>query len=262
MTKDTNNCCLYKFITTLVWFLLTRYPTDDSFKGSKSLCDLVQPGVAGVFGPVTPATSALVEAMADTLQVPFMQFNFDYIKTRPDFSINVHPHPRLLGLRWKIFCKKSLEIQCTYTYLPFIFNDLQFSSKKSSFRKGIFRFCQRYWMEEFYHSLWDRRRAGQNAGTPETAKNIRGCEDNSTSVDPWDRWLQTLAERNQEIRNNENCSRLWFWQDCDDSGSSRRSWTPHWLPQLSRQRVKQKILEFSPHNYLVIVLVMNEPWPS
>merc|ERR1719410_2589432 len=82
-----------------------RYPSDDSFKASKSLCDLILPGVAGVFGPVTPATADLVEALSSTFHVPFMQFNFDYIKSRSDFSINVHPHPRLLGKAFADFVK-------------------------------------------------------------------------------------------------------------------------------------------------------------
>jgi len=89
-----------------------RYPSDDSFKGSKSLCDLISPGVAAMFGPTTSATASHVEATASQLHVPFMQYNFDYIKARSDFSINVHPHPRLLGkafadfvrdVKWKSF---------------------------------------------------------------------------------------------------------------------------------------------------------------
>ena len=79
------------------YVFIFRYPSDDSFKASKTLCDLIQPGVAGVFGPITPATASHVEATSNVLHVPFMQYNFDYIKSRPDFSINVHPHPRLLG---------------------------------------------------------------------------------------------------------------------------------------------------------------------
>merc|ERR1719150_1450363 len=82
-----------------------RYPSDDSFKASKSLCDLILPGVAGVFGPVTPATADLVEALSSTFHVPFMQYNFEYIKSRSDFSINVHPHPRLLGKAFADFVK-------------------------------------------------------------------------------------------------------------------------------------------------------------
>merc|ERR1719244_1132747 len=82
-----------------------RYPSDDSFKGSKSLCDLITPGVAAMFGPTTSATSSHVEAVASQLHVPFMQFNFDYIKERSDFSINVHPHPRLLGKAFADFVK-------------------------------------------------------------------------------------------------------------------------------------------------------------
>merc|ERR1719412_2287737 len=82
-----------------------RYPSDDSFKASKSLCDLILPGVAGGFGPVTPATADLVEALSSTFHVPFMQYNFEYIKSRSDFSINVHPHPRLLGKAFADFVK-------------------------------------------------------------------------------------------------------------------------------------------------------------
>jgi len=82
-----------------------RYPSDDSFKASKTLCDLIQPGVAGVFGPITPATASHVEATSNVLHVPFMQYNFDYIKSRPDFSINVHPHPRLLGKAFADFVR-------------------------------------------------------------------------------------------------------------------------------------------------------------
>ena len=84
-----------------------RYPGDDSFKASKSLCDLLRPGVAGVFGPVTSATSYHVQALANTLHVPFIMYNFDYIKTRSEFSVNVHPHPKILGKAYADFVRKT-----------------------------------------------------------------------------------------------------------------------------------------------------------
>ena len=84
-----------------------RYPGDDSFKASKSLCELLRPGVAGMFGPVTSATSYHVQALANTLHVPFIMNNFDYIKARSDFSINVHPHPKILGKAYADFVRKT-----------------------------------------------------------------------------------------------------------------------------------------------------------
>ena len=84
-----------------------RYPADDSFKGSKKLCDIIQPGVSAIFGPTTPATMYHVQALSNTLQVPFMQSNYDYTKSRSPFSINVHPHTKLLGKAFADFVKNA-----------------------------------------------------------------------------------------------------------------------------------------------------------
>ena len=84
-----------------------RYPADDSFKASKKLCETIQPGVSAIFGPTTEAASYHVQALSDTLHVPFMQSKYDYIFKRADFSISVHPHPSLLGKAFADFVKKS-----------------------------------------------------------------------------------------------------------------------------------------------------------
>jgi len=84
-----------------------RYPADDSFKASKKLCEIIQPGVSAFFGPITEASYNHLQALSDSLQVPFLQTKYDYIKERADFSINIHPHPSLLGKAYADFVKKS-----------------------------------------------------------------------------------------------------------------------------------------------------------
>eukprot|EP00092_Neocalanus_flemingeri_P014209 GFUD01015329.1.p1 GENE.GFUD01015329.1~~GFUD01015329.1.p1 ORF type:complete len:922 (+),score=212.71 GFUD01015329.1:311-3076(+) len=84
-----------------------RYPADDSFKASKKLCEIIQPGVSAVFGPTTEAACHHVQALSDTLHVPFMQSKYAYIFKRADFSISVHPHPSLLSKAFADFVRKS-----------------------------------------------------------------------------------------------------------------------------------------------------------
>jgi len=84
-----------------------RYPADDSFKASKKLCELIQPGVSAFFGPITESSSYHVQALSDTLHVPFMQTKYEYALKRADFSISVQPHPSLLGRAYADFVKKA-----------------------------------------------------------------------------------------------------------------------------------------------------------
>jgi len=84
-----------------------RYPADDSFKASKKLCEIIQPGVSALFGPTTKAASNNIQALSDTLNVPFLQTKFDYIFKKAAFSINVHPHPSQLGKAYADFVKQA-----------------------------------------------------------------------------------------------------------------------------------------------------------
>merc|ERR1719234_1245245 len=78
---------------------------------------MVQSEVAGIFGPTKPASGDHVQAVSNTLNVPFMQTKWEYLTTRADYSINVpfmqtkweylttradysinvRPHPMMLG---------------------------------------------------------------------------------------------------------------------------------------------------------------------
>jgi len=84
-----------------------RYPADDSFKASKKLCELILPGVSAFFGPTTESSSYHVQALSDTLHVPFMQTKYEYVLKRADFSISVQPHPSLLGRAYADFVRKA-----------------------------------------------------------------------------------------------------------------------------------------------------------
>ncbi|XP_023349086.1 glutamate receptor ionotropic, kainate 2 isoform X2 [Eurytemora carolleeae] len=80
-----------------------NYPWDDSFKASKKLCELIMPGVAAIFGPTSPTASNHVQSVSDALHLPFLETRWDYDFQRSPFSINVHPHPSMLGKAYADF---------------------------------------------------------------------------------------------------------------------------------------------------------------
>ena len=184
-----------------------RYPSDDSFKASKSLCDLILPGVAGVFGPVTPATADLVEALSSTFHVPFMQYNFEYIKSRSDFSINVHPHPRLLGTDQIIPLKRFIYL---LTLLAKIL-DLEIIFLIRFSRESFCRFRKRRWLEIIYSFVRNRGWTCQNSRTFKTSPNICGHQDNPPPADARHRRLQTPAQGDKEVWRNPNRAGLRLW---------------------------------------------------
>eukprot|EP00090_Calanus_glacialis_P018188 TRINITY_DN28216_c0_g1_i1.p1 TRINITY_DN28216_c0_g1~~TRINITY_DN28216_c0_g1_i1.p1 ORF type:complete len:919 (-),score=157.38 TRINITY_DN28216_c0_g1_i1:468-3224(-) len=91
---------------SLVTKSIARYPQDDSFKASKKLCELIQPGIAAVFGPTSPFSANHVQSVSEALHVPFMETRWDYDFKRSDYSISVHPHPSVLGKAYAEFVKK------------------------------------------------------------------------------------------------------------------------------------------------------------
>jgi hypothetical protein len=86
--------------------VIATYPRDDSFKASRRLCDLIQPGLAAIFGPTAPISSNHVQSVADTLHLPFMETRWDYGFQRAEYSINLHPHPSQLGAALADFVRK------------------------------------------------------------------------------------------------------------------------------------------------------------
>ena len=91
---------------SLVTMDIARYPQDDSFKASKKLCELIQPGIAAIFGPSSPFSANHVQSVSEALHVPFMETRWDYDFKRSSYSISVHPHPSMLGKAFADFVKK------------------------------------------------------------------------------------------------------------------------------------------------------------
>merc|ERR1719347_1227417 len=50
---------------SLLSLALAHYPTDDSFKASKKLCELLAPGVAAIFGPSSPVSANHVMSVSE-----------------------------------------------------------------------------------------------------------------------------------------------------------------------------------------------------
>jgi len=73
-------------------------PEGDSFKASKQVCEMTaNPGLTSIVGPLSASAANHVQNMANQMHVPHIETRFDYAPQTPDFSINVHPHPSVLG---------------------------------------------------------------------------------------------------------------------------------------------------------------------
>ena len=75
-----------------------KIAAQNSMKASKKLCQMIQPGLAAVFGPrESAATANHIQSVAEVFHLPHIETRWDYNFERPEFSINLHPHPASLG---------------------------------------------------------------------------------------------------------------------------------------------------------------------
>ena len=71
--------------------------------------------MAGIFGPTeNPAMASHIQNMANVLQIPHIETRWDYNFERSDFSLNVYPHPSVIGKAYADFVKYAL----LSTHLP------------------------------------------------------------------------------------------------------------------------------------------------
>ena len=87
---------------------LDTYPSDDSFKASKKLCKILEPGVAALFGPTTPISSNHVQSVAESMNIPFLETRWDYSSTSKSstFPLSLYPHPSILGKAFADFIRQ------------------------------------------------------------------------------------------------------------------------------------------------------------
>jgi len=90
-----------------VSYSVSKLPAGDSFKASKKICELVQPGVVSVFGPISSGTASHIQSVTDALNVPHMETRWDYTTRRSPFSINLHPHPTMLSKAYADYVEKQ-----------------------------------------------------------------------------------------------------------------------------------------------------------
>ena len=62
------------------------------------VCRIFKQEVVAIFGPeLTPSTVNHIRSTSNALSVPHIETGFDYLWERPEFSVNVSPHPWAIG---------------------------------------------------------------------------------------------------------------------------------------------------------------------
>ena len=78
----------------------------NSIKASKKVCGMIESGLAALFGPSeSPAMASHIQSMAKFFHIPHLETRWDYNFERSDFSLNIHPHPSMLGKAYVDFIR-------------------------------------------------------------------------------------------------------------------------------------------------------------
>ncbi|XP_034252804.1 glutamate receptor ionotropic, kainate 2-like isoform X2 [Thrips palmi] len=76
---------------------IEKISPQDSFRASKSVCHLLQSGVAAIFGPQSGQTASHVQSICDTMEVPHLETRWDFRIRRESCLVNLYPHPSALS---------------------------------------------------------------------------------------------------------------------------------------------------------------------
>ncbi|XP_067125926.1 glutamate receptor ionotropic, kainate 2 isoform X5 [Centruroides vittatus] len=82
---------------TTLMYDIQHVPHDDSFHASKKACMQVSSGVSAIFGPQDPLLGSHIQSLCDALDIPHVECRLDMEPEIKEFSINLHPSPRILG---------------------------------------------------------------------------------------------------------------------------------------------------------------------
>lgn len=59
---------------------------------------MMEPGILTILGPMkSSATADHIQSMTGSFHIPHIETRWEYVFERPHFSINIHPHPKMLG---------------------------------------------------------------------------------------------------------------------------------------------------------------------
>ncbi|KAK2579601.1 hypothetical protein KPH14_010895 [Odynerus spinipes] len=76
----------------------------DTFDAAQKTCQLLQDGVAGIFGPQDKAASYFAQSMCDAMDLPYITARWDPDQTRGNV-INLYPHPEVLSMVYQNILK-------------------------------------------------------------------------------------------------------------------------------------------------------------
>ena len=105
----------YHPVNPVLTMKLTNFlPFYFSVTAERETCNLLQKGVAAIFGPQTPASAEHIRSITDVAEIPFIDTRWNYHPVNPvltsndrnAYTINLHPDVDTVG-------KRDLKIQVT-----------------------------------------------------------------------------------------------------------------------------------------------------
>lgn len=91
-----------------------------------SVCELLELGVAGIFGPQNKVTAEHVQSMCDTMEMPHIYTRWEPSQVRGR-GINLYPHAETLAMVGRI--REAFSIRnCLETFITVSFNCSEFTS--------------------------------------------------------------------------------------------------------------------------------------
>ncbi|XP_044732050.1 glutamate receptor ionotropic, kainate 2-like isoform X2 [Chrysoperla carnea] len=70
---------------------------DNLFMISRTVCELLEKGIVGLFGPTAGLSSGYVQSMCDLMEIPHIETRRDHLPNRGTCMINLHPYPPTLA---------------------------------------------------------------------------------------------------------------------------------------------------------------------
>lgn len=82
---------------------IERIKRHDSFQASRKVCELLSQGMAAIFGPQSSESSSAIQSTCSVLEVPHIQYRWDYRSPRNNQTVNLYPHPDAIGVAYRDF---------------------------------------------------------------------------------------------------------------------------------------------------------------
>ncbi|XP_023230150.1 glutamate receptor ionotropic, kainate 1-like [Centruroides sculpturatus] len=82
---------------------IERIKRHDSFQASRKVCELLNQGMAAIFGPQSSESSSAIQSTCSVLEVPHIQYRWDYRSPRNNQTVNLYPHPDAIGVAYRDF---------------------------------------------------------------------------------------------------------------------------------------------------------------